>query len=133
MTASTSPSELSLCQTRLALWPSTFLRMWTASCSRLVPGNWRTAKFIFVRSSAPGWSGAELRSAARAERRALPLLLRSGVLDLNKATVRSAARWGQRALPCLSSQNSFDGEVIIFDHRIAEELVARIVDLFLVG
>src|SRR6185369_2294125 len=48
MTASASPSECSLCQSRRADWPRTLRRAWTASWSQLEAGNWRTTKFIFT-------------------------------------------------------------------------------------
>src|ERR1051325_7133645 len=55
ITASASPSELSLCQSSRAECPKTLRSTCTTSWSQFEPGNWRTAKFIASGQDDP-WS-----------------------------------------------------------------------------
>src|SRR5690349_6730794 len=98
MTASASPSEASLCQTRRAVWPRTLRRTWTESWSQLEPGNWRTAKFIrewWIEDG--GWPEA-LDGQCH---------LQSSILD-----------------PRVSSSRSLNLQLVVLDDGVAEELVA---------
>src|ERR1017187_7313148 len=106
MTQSVSPSEASLCQTSRAEWPSR-RTAWTASWSQLLAGNWRTEKFI------RRWRMEDGRWQKTSDGERHPP---SSIF-----------------YPCVSSRQLFDFEAVVLNHRIAQQLVRRVVQRLLRG
>src|SRR5690606_15566746 len=128
---STSGSSVSVCQTVTGAWPEILVRAAIMSRSRLRPGSWTTADFIWCFKPCLGlgvfthfeavFDTVEAFFAARVFRTGLASTVCIGLIFLQVFVHRFLRPAGHG----LTAQPSGESDCVVLDYRVGQQLVAH--------